>query len=528
MYDKGWLTEYGDTYYIGSDGIMKTRWFTLNQIGYYYFNVNTGAMVKGRYSIDKKTYFFDVEGICINRDPLESNGRAHYILVANDLELKNYIAVDAELSHITATGYKTDYSKHSLDSKKVYGYLPYAEIVFLHGHGAPGLTMITDNDSTTCLYYTYNFDDPEHYKDKWLNNSSSRNISDYVDGTLSDVKFFYFLSCYSATREHHQNELYSVDKSCLGTVIEKGAQSGLGYRYQVSGAEYYGNVLARKLSEGYSVGDAIASANTEYEKKNGYIVTAIGGFNEYQSPHDPRNQVIMGNRDTVLKTNNQRSIAAVDSRLIYDTARGGEKDMLGSTVHYVGTSKELVSSSYVVLNMDDICMTDIVYQNDTEEITVDSEGRLIGYEDRTVSVLDEVTDPKTEEEIAKIVEAYLAKKLPEERCKVSEVSLTDLGYSVIIHSENADISYIHVMANEDGKLRSFIVHYDDSISVTEKEKVRVKEQVEQYVEERYPNLKYTYNLRYRMVAKQRVAQVYVSVVNAEGFYIPFEVMIGIE
>ena len=209
-------------------------------------------------------------------------------------------------------------------------------------------------------------------------------------------------------------------------------------------------------------------------------------------------------------------------------AQAGEKDLLGRTVYYAGTSKELTSSTYSLLNMDDICMTDIVYQNDTEEITVDSEGRLIGYEDRTVSVLDEVTDPKTEEEMTKIVEAYLAKKLPEERCKVSEVSLTDLGYSVIIHSENAGISYIHVMANEDGKLRSFIVHYDDSISVTEEEEVRVKEQVEQYVEERYPNLKYTYNLRYRMVAKQRIAQVYVSVVNAEGFYIPFEVMIGIE
>ena len=209
-------------------------------------------------------------------------------------------------------------------------------------------------------------------------------------------------------------------------------------------------------------------------------------------------------------------------------AQAGEKDLLGRTVYYAGTSKELTSSTYSLLNMDDICMTDIVYQNDTEEITVDSEGRLIGYEDRTVSVLDEVTDPKTEEEMTKIVEAYLAKKLPEERCKVSEVSLTDLGYSVIIHSENAGISYIHVMANEDGKLRSFIVHYDDSISVTEEEEVRVKEQVEQYVEERYPNLKYTYNLRYQMVAKQRIAQVYVSVVNAEGFYIPFEVMIGIE
>ena len=74
-------------------------------------------------------------------------------------------------------------------------------------------------------------------------------------------------------------------------------------------------------------------------------------------------------------------------------AQAGEKDLLGRTVYYAGTSKELTSSTYSLLNMDDICMTDIVYQNDTEEITVDSEGRLIGYEDRTVSVLDEVTDP---------------------------------------------------------------------------------------------------------------------------------------
>ena len=209
-------------------------------------------------------------------------------------------------------------------------------------------------------------------------------------------------------------------------------------------------------------------------------------------------------------------------------AQAGEKDLLGRTVYYAGTSKELTSSTYSLLNMDDICMTDIVYQNDTEEITVDSEGRLIGYEDRTVSVLDEVTDPKTEEEITKIVEAYLAKKLPEERCKVSEVSLTDLGYSVIIHSENAGISYIHVMANEDGKLRSFIVHYDDSISVTEEEEVRVKEQVEQYVEERYPNLKYTYNLRYRMVEKQKVAEAIITVVDVNGDYVPYDLMIGID
>ena len=109
-------------------------------------------------------------------------------------------------------------------------------------------------------------------------------------------------------------------------------------------------------------------------------------------------------------------------------AQAGEKDLLGRRVYYAGTSKELTSSTYSLLNMDDICMTDIVYQNDTEEITVDSEGRLIGYEDRTVSVLDEVTDPKTEEEITKIVEAYLAKKLPEERCKVSEVSFGECRY----------------------------------------------------------------------------------------------------
>ena len=49
-------------------------------------------------------------------------------------------------------------------------------------------------------------------------------------------------------------------------------------------------------------------------------------------------------------------------------AQAGEKDLLGRTVYYAGTSKELVSSSYVVLNMDDICMTTLVYENETERI----------------------------------------------------------------------------------------------------------------------------------------------------------------
>lgn len=210
-------------------------------------------------------------------------------------------------------------------------------------------------------------------------------------------------------------------------------------------------------------------------------------------------------------------------------AQAGEKDLLGRKVYYAGTSKELTSSTYSLLNMDDICMTDIVYQNDTEEITVDSEGRLIGYEDRTVSVLDEVTDPKTEEEITKIVEAYLAKKLPEERCKVSEVSLTDLGYSVIIHSENAEISNIYAMVNGDGRVRYFMIQYDDAISVTEEEEAYVRELVEQNVEERYPDRKeYEYRLRYRMVEKQKVAEAIITVVDVNGDYVPYDLMIGID
>ena len=121
-------------------------------------------------------------------------------------------------------------------------------------------------------------------------------------------------------------------------------------------------------------------------------------------------------------------------------AQAGEKDLLGRKVYYAGTSKELTSSTYSLLNMDDICMTTLVYENETERIKVDSEGRLKGYRDLTVDIPDEVTASKTDEEITKIVEAYMAEKLPMEQCKVSQITLTFLGYQVMLHSENADIS----------------------------------------------------------------------------------------
>lgn len=210
-------------------------------------------------------------------------------------------------------------------------------------------------------------------------------------------------------------------------------------------------------------------------------------------------------------------------------AQAGEKDLLGRTVYYAGTSKELTSSTYSLLNMDDICMTTLVYENETERIKVDSEGRLKGYRDLSVGVLDEVTDPKTEEEITKIAEAYLAKKLPEERCKVSEVSLTDLGYKVTLHSENAEISNIYAMVNGDGRVRYFMIQYDDTISVTEEEEAYVRELVEQNVEERYPDRKeYEYRLRYRMVEKQKIAEAIITVVDVNGDYVPYDLMIGID
>ena len=526
---RGWLTDKDSTYYMGSDGIMKTGWLTLSQRDYY-FDKSSGAMATGICTIGRVTYIFDKNGVCVNRDPLESSGRAHYILVADDLGTENYAAVNNEISYINKAGYRMDYSRYSLNSQKIYGYLPYSEVVFLHGHGAPGRTTVTDNNSTTYLYYTYNFDDPNRYKNRWLNDTSSRNISDYVDRTLSDVKFFYFLSCYSATTEHHPNEPYSVDKSCLKTVIEKGARSGLGYRYKVRGAEYYGEVLAQKISEGYTMTTAIELANDEYKEQHAYETEIIGDSVEYQSPHDRRNQVFMGLGLIQLKTNNQKSIASsIDSRLSYDTAQAGEKDLLGRKVYYAGTSKELTSSTYSLLNMDDICMTTLVYENETERIKVDSEGRLKGYRDLTVDIPDEVTASKTDEEITKIVEAYMAEKLPMEQCKVSQITLTFLGYQVMLHSENADISEIEVMVNGDGRVRYFTIQYDDTISVTEEEEAYVRELVEQNVEERYPDRKeYEYRLRYRMVEKQKVAEAIITVVDVNGDYVPYDLMIGID
>ena len=210
-------------------------------------------------------------------------------------------------------------------------------------------------------------------------------------------------------------------------------------------------------------------------------------------------------------------------------AQAGEKDLLGRTVYYAGTSKELTSSTYSLLNMDDICMTTLVYENETERIKVDSEGRLKGYRDLSVGVLDEVTDPKTEEEITEIMEAYMAEKLPIERCKVTNVALTDLGYKVTLHSENAEIFNIYAMVNGDGRVRYFMIQYDDTISVTEEEEAYVRELVEQNVEERYPDRKeYEYRLRYRMVEKQKVAEAIITVVDVNGDYVPYDLMIGID
>lgn len=210
-------------------------------------------------------------------------------------------------------------------------------------------------------------------------------------------------------------------------------------------------------------------------------------------------------------------------------AQAGEKDLLGRTVYYAGTSKELTSSTYSLLNMDDICMTTLVYENETERIKVDSEGRLKGYRDLTVDIPDEVTASKTDEEITKIVEAYMAEKLPMEQCKVSQITLTFLGYQVMLHSENADISEIEVMVNGDGRVRYFTIQYDDTISVTEEEEAYVRELVEQNVEERYPDRKEDeYRLRYRMVEKQKVAEAIITVVDVNGDYVPYDLMIGID
>lgn len=208
---------------------------------------------------------------------------------------------------------------------------------------------------------------------------------------------------------------------------------------------------------------------------------------------------------------------------------GDEENFLGRTVSYEGISKTQEKGHYWMHNQDDIYVSYFVYQNDTEEVTVDSDGRLKGGRDLTVGVLDEVTDPKTEEEVTEIVEAYMAEKLPEERCKVSDISLTDFGYSVTIHSENSEISNIYAMVNEDGRLRSFVIHYDDTISVTEEEEAYVKELVEQDIEKRYPDRKdCKYRVRYRMIEKQKVAEAIITVVDADGCYVPYDLMIGFD
>lgn len=211
-------------------------------------------------------------------------------------------------------------------------------------------------------------------------------------------------------------------------------------------------------------------------------------------------------------------------------AQAGEKDLLGRKVYYAGTSKELASETYSLVNTDDIYVSYLVYQNDTEKITLDSEGRLKVFDNLALefSPMPE-TPSKTDEEIAELVEAYMAEKLPQEQCTVSKVTSSALGYQVILKTENASISYISASVNENGEVYWFIVYYDDTISVTKEEEAYVKELVEQNVEERYPDRKeYTCTLLYRMISQQKVAEARITVVDTDGNYVPYDLMIGID
>lgn len=546
MYDKGWMEESGKWYYIGSDGIMKTGWLTLGSGTFYlgidgqmrtgwqtisgsryYFNSNgqmqtgwqtisqriyffrdDGSMVTGNYTIGAYTYLFDRNGVCVNRNPpLIIDNQAHYMLVANDVQIEGMRAIDSQVMQINTMGYRVSCSRASLDSQEVYAQLPYDEIVFLHGHGAPGVTYITNQDSTTHLYYTHNFDDPNHYKDGWLNDPLSFNVDDYFLGTLRNLKFVYFLSCYSAATEHHLGEYYRIDKSCLDTVMEKGAVCGLGYRFQVSGAEFYGKILTEKLAEGKSIALAIDAANREYGILNAPITREVSGSIEYQSPHDARNQVLQGDAFLVL----QNSVNSLQQDVV--------------NISNENLKNQLSLSAYGnTLNCEDEYITFTICNNGSKREWYDSDGRLKTVENMNFNLSGSL---KTTEEIVAIAQKYLQKLCPNTHFSIVSVDPSAIGNQLYFSATDSNLLSVIISIGKNGMISWCTFYYNDSVLVSESEEKYFEQLTDNYISSNYPDIHQSrYTFDYLCVDGKLLAKAFITLEDGDGLTTLEELWIG--
>lgn len=590
MYDKGWMEESGKWYYIGSDGIMKTGWLTLGSGTFYlgingqmrtgwqtisgsryYFNSNGqmqtgwqtidqktyyfrsgGTMVTGSYILDGTTYLFDSLGVCINRNPPSTMNNMTYNFTFYQESSNSEIARAKRniVSYFDLMGYR---SKQLITGKPAdtYANWPYDKVTIIHGHGMPGhtqyVTKYEDDDdgkaTESCNWllssrnWTYT-----GVQNRPVISSNERVISDYASNQLSNNLFTLFISCFSARNLHKDyaadnvtvTGTRTVDRNTIEATIDAGSKCAMGYYYSVEGGEFYAEELVHALFLGCTVLEAINRANAEYSFEHEYSEGPDAhGELCYTSPHDPRNQVYLGDTSSVIYSNSFGSSASssLNDRLLFSgnqkyqiAKKNTAKTRMANSEYQITTQ---MSSKHNLISGPDVTSSYSAVVNDGGEYYYDTAGRL--------------TMVYTNQNDAQNVDGELGLELLEQRARafltangiaagnyyVSDVFPCIIGHQFIFADELGTEIYVSMYDN--GAVSWATFYYSDIFNIT------VSEADQQYFAEKFQSelasqettaVLSNYSVSYKKVNGVLYAMYDLTYRDANGLYYCEEMVFG--
>lgn len=535
MYDKGWMEESGKWYYIGSDGIMKTGWLTLGsgtfylgingqmQTGWqtisgsqYYFNSDGqmqtgwqtidqktyyfrsgGTMVTGSYILDGTTYLFDSLGVCINQNPPSTmnNMTYNFTFYQESSNGKITSAIDDMVEYFYVMGYQSNRLISGVPAK-TYARWPYDKITFIHGHGMPGhtqyVTKYEDDDdekaTESCnwllssMNWTYT-----GVQNRPVISSNERVISDYASNQLSNNLFTLFISCFSARNEHKDyaadnvtvTGTRTVDRNTIEATIDAGSKCAMGYYYSVRGGEYYAQELVYSLYLGLSIEEAIDRANIMYGITEAYIEEDdTHGELCYASPHDPRNQRVLGDTSTIVY---ERPLAS-SSQLFAASDKYHVTNIQSDKSETIGSKFRLTTKMSAHHNLISGPDADVSYNaviKNGIEYYYDNAGRLtLVYTNqrKADNTGIQLSLPRLEEHAREFLSSN---GIMMGKYNVSDVIQSVVGHQFIFEDDSKNLIYVSMYDN--GTVSGANFYYGDVFDIT------VSETDQQYFAEKFQN-----------------------------------------
>ena len=551
MYNFGWMEDTnGSWYYFEDDGIMQTGWLYLDQ-KYYYLNessTNIGQMAIGSKVINGKTYLFDSLGVCINRNPPSTNNNMTYNFTFYLETEKDPIlgAKNSILDYFDKMGYNTNHIFTAFP-EDVYATLPYDKISIIHGHGNPGQTIFVekyqdDNENLSIIMRNWLMSsrnwicEDDRYKITF--SSDERVVSDYVANQLNNNIFTMFISCYSAETEDRLRSR-SVDRSMIQSLHDAGAQSVLGYQYEVRGGEFYAQVFAAVLYGGSrTLAQTINDANYVYGQEHDYVTNMVNGILEYQSPHDPRNQRIVGDISTVLydvpniKSHTDNNSTLLSSSQLYQAIDYTANKMQPKEL----SNKQLVpfqklssqfSSQFNLVDGPDSTINYTSYTYNNMVYCFDDKDRLksIYTNQKENESLDILSKPSTQQ-IEEIAYDFLSNNdIDIESYQIIDIVENAIGYQV--YFEDNLQNKISMSLYKDGTVSWAIFRYNDVPYVSEADKKYFEEKFNKTISqsENKDDL-ISYAVTYRKNEDTLYAIYNLSFCDADGLYYCEEMVFG--